>query len=298
MRGITVSRALSLFMLSLQGVKSPATVTWYRQRLAGLEARLGRKGIDRVKVSDLRLWRAALGRRKKLSVWTVHGHVRAARRLFAWLVDEGRLKISPAKRLELPRLTYEPRKGIEFHDMLKMIEAARERPRDYALVLFLADSAARCGGVANLTVEDLELSRGRAMVHEKGSKARPVYLRPRACAALRDYIGGRRSGPVFLSRWTGEGLKTGGIYQALERLAVCAGVTQRWNPHNWRHGAARGMLRRGANLAQVSQILGHSDVSVTVKFYGSFVDDELKAAHARYSWLPGEDESNDQLKAS
>ena len=49
------------------------------------------------------------------------------------------------------------------------------------------------------------------------------------------------------------------------------------------------MLRSGANLAQVSQILGHSDVSVTVKFYGSFVDEELKQLHGRYSWVPGED---------
>lgn len=297
-RGLTVSRTFELFLLSLEGVKSPATVTWYRQRLAGLEAQLGRKGIDRVKVTDLRLWRATLGQRKKLSVWTVHGHVRAARRLFNWLVQEGRLKVSPAKRLELPRLPYEPRKGIDYRDMLTIIGSAKGHPRDYALVLFLADSAARCGGVANLKVEDLELSRGRATVHEKGSRARAVYIQPRTCEALRDYLGGRRSGPVFLNQWTGKGLKPGGIYQVLERLAECCGVTERWNPHNWRHGAARGMLRRGANLAQVSQILGHSDVSVTVKFYGSFVDEELKAAHARYTWLPGEEESETQRKAS
>lgn len=298
MRTITVSRALSLFLVSLEGVKSPTTITWYRQRLAGLEAQLGRKGIGRVKVSDLRLWRGALSRRKKLSVWTVHGHVRAARRLFAWLVQEGRLKVSPAKRLELPKLTYEPRKGIDYSDMLKMVAAARGSPRDHALVLFLADTACRCGGVANLRVEELELARCRAVVMEKGSKTRTVYLTRRTCDALRTYIGGRRTGAVFLSRWTGVGLKPGGIYQVLERLAAAAGVTDRWNPHSWRHGAARGMLRRGANLAQVSQILGHSDVSVTVRFYGSFVDEELAAAHARYGWLPGEEEREDQLKAS
>lgn len=289
MRGTSVSRALSLFFASLEGVKSTATIAWYRQRLAGLEDRLGRKQVGRVTISDLRLWRAGLGKRK-LSVWTVHGHMRAARRFFAWLVTEGALKVSPAKRLEMPRLTYEPRKGIEYGDMLKMVAAARGSPRDFAIVLLLADTACRCGGVANLKVEDLELPIFQATVHEKGSKAREVFLLPRTCEALRAYLKGRRTGPVFLNQWTGKGLKPGGIYQVLERLAVCAGVTERWNPHSWRHGAARGMLRRGANLAQVSQILGHSDVSVTVKFYGAFVDAELKAAHARYGWLPTEDE--------
>ncbi len=289
MRGMSVSRALSSFLLSLEGVKSPATIAWYRQRLAGLEAQLGQKRIDQVSISDLRSWRASFSQRDNFSAWTLHGHVRAARRLFAWLVQEGRLKVSPAKRLELPRLTYEPRKGIEYGDMLKMITAARDSPRDYALVLFLADSACRCGGVASLRVGELELARGRATVCEKGSKSRQVFLQQRTCDALRSYLKGRSSGPVFLNQWTGRALKPGGIYQVLKRLAICAGVTERWNPHNWRHGAARGMLRRGANLAQVSQILGHSDVSVTVKFYGSFVDDELKAAHTRYGWLPVED---------
>ena len=272
----------------MDGVKSPATIAWYRKRLAGLEARLGKVGIDQVKVDQLRDWRACL-LRQELSVWTLHGHVRAARKFFRWLAEEGLLRCSPALRLELPRLTYEPRKGIDQRDMLRMIAQARASPRDYALVLFLADSAARCGGVASLTIPDLELVRGRAVVHEKGSKARTVYLQPRTCEALRSYLGTRVSGPVFLGL-SGKGLRYDGIYQLLKRLAHRAGVTERWNPHNWRHGAARGMLNRGANLAQVSQILGHSDVSVTVRFYGSFVDDELKAAHARYTWLPPSEE--------
>lgn len=279
-----------MFTKSLEGVASPATVAWYRWRLAGLEARLGSKRIDSITINDLRDWRAATAQRGGLSVWTLHGYVRAVRRLFNWLATEGHLPCSPAQRLELPRLTYEPRKGIDQRDMLRIIAEARGSPRDYALVLFLADTAARVGGVAGLRIEDCELSRGRAIVREKGLKARMVFLQRRTCEALRRYVGNRRSGPAFLNQWTGQVLRPGGVYQLLERLARRAGVSQRWNPHNWRHGAARGMLRRGANLAQVSQILGHSDVSVTVRFYGSFVDDELKAAHARYTWLPGEEE--------
>src|SRR5258707_371358 len=96
--------------------------------------------------------------------------------------------------------------------------------------------------------------------HRLAALAAPLALQGTG-RALRLYIGGRRTGPVFLNQWTGEALKPGGIYLLLKRLALSCGVTSRWNPHSWRHGAARGMLRRGANLAQVSQILGHSDVS-------------------------------------
>lgn len=275
--------AAALFAQSMEGVFSPATVVWYRRRLAPLLAAVGTRRIDRVSLDDLRAWRAELSTRP-LSPWTIHAHVRAARRFFAWLVEEGHLEQSPAARLELPTLPLEPARGISREDMLKIIAAARESPRDYALCLFLADTGARVGGVAGLTVADIDFSSGRAEVREKGSKARTVYLTRRTARALRAYLGGRRSGPVFLdNRKRGQPLQTGGIYQLLERLARAADVTGRWSPHAWRHGAARGWLKAGANLAQVSQMLGHSDVSVTVKFYGAFVDEELKAAHRRFT---------------
>jgi integrase/recombinase XerD len=282
-----VRRAIRLFLASLEGVKAPATVTWYSHRLAGLEARLGERRLGRLTISDLRQWRSALMARK-LSSWTRHGHVRAVRRFFRWLEIEGHTPANLAARLELPKLVFIPCPGIDYRDMLAMVRAARDCPRDYALVLVLADTAARVGGVAGLTIADLDLAGGRAIVTEKGSKSRPVFFRPRTAAALADYIDQRKVGPVFLSVKGGRRLLPSGIYQALERLAARAGVTDHWNPHSFRHGAARAMLRSGANLAQVSQILGHSDVGVTVKFYGSFVDEELKQLHSRYSWVPGE----------
>ena len=276
------NKSIELFLQALEGVMSPATVVWYRHRLAPLRDALGHRHVERLTVDRLRAWRAEVCRRP-LSEWTLHGHIRAARRFFKWLVEEGRLKQSPAARLELPALHYEPAKGISAADVLKMTALARtQHPRDYALCLLLADTGARVGGVAGLTVADLDFISGRAMVREKGGKSRAVYLTRRTCSALRDYLGGRRSGPVFLS-YKGNPLKAGGIYQALERIAKRAEVTGRWNPHAWRHGTARGWLKAGANLAQVSQMLGHSDVGVTVKFYGAFVDEELKAAHTRYT---------------
>lgn len=287
---MTVAELVALFLQALDGVMSPATLIWYRRRLGPMRDALGSLPLQQVTVDDLRAWRADLCRRP-LSPWTLHGYVRAVRRLFAWMVEEGHLPVSPAARLELPALPIEPARGIAPADMLKILDAARGAPRDYALCLFLADTGARVGGAAGLVVADLDFVSGRAEVREKGSKARTVYLTRRTSRALSDYLGGRRSGPVFLdSRRRGNPLQPGGIYQVIERLARRAGVTGRWNPHAWRHGAARGWLKAGANLAQVSQMLGHTDVSVTVKFYGAFVDEELKAAHRRFTVVREDEE--------
>lgn len=81
------------------------------------------------------------------------------------------------------------------------------------------------------------------------------------------------------------GLTENGVYQILKRLARDAGVKEGYNPHNWRHGAARGMIKLGASLSEVSQLLGHSSVTVTGDFYGIFSEEELHESHRTYAWI-------------
>jgi site-specific recombinase XerD len=221
----------------------------------------------------------------------VHDHVRAVRRFFSWLEIEGMIEVSPAKRLELPPLPDEPPKGVSMLDVQKMLIAAKDTPRDYALLVFFIDTGARVGGVAGLTWEDVSLDKGCATVREKGHggkhKARTVYFGTQTTNALahqREETEG--AGPVFPGQH-GQALTEFGIYQALKRIAQRAKIKGRWNPHAFRHSFARELLQRGANPAQVSQMLGHQDASITVRFYARFADQELKDAHTRYSWLNG-----------
>jgi integrase/recombinase XerD len=69
-------------------------------------------------------------------------------------------------------------------------------------------------------------------------------------------------------------------------MSYKAQITGRHNPHAFRHGFARGALQNGADISTVAQLLGHSDVSITVRFYARWSDEELKAKHAAVSWLP------------
>jgi site-specific recombinase XerD len=283
-----LSEAVEAFLVSCDGAKSPATVKWYRRRLGDLCGFLGACDVATITVFDLRRFRASVAGRG-LSVWTLHGYVRAVRRLFRWLADEGVLPVHVASRLELPKLPKRPRLGIPRDDAEKILMVARNTsPRDYAMVLFLAVTACRVGGLVGLRIADVDFARARAWVCEKGDKSRVVYLEARSLAALRAWLAVRPEVGhpfVFTSSRTGQPLTTSGVYQALRDLARAAGVPHGWNPHNWRHGAARGMQAAGMPTGQLSLILGHSDVRVTVEFYGTCDEDELAAAHARYAWL-------------
>lgn len=305
--------ALDEFYLSMAGIVSPRTVQWYRQKLQPLAWSLGDCHIEEVNTHMLRTWRADLANQDKryidhpnrepqeggLSWFTLHGHVRACRRFFKWLEEEELLKENPAKRLDLPPKPKKVRKGIRENDRDLIIEQAKGNPRDYAMVLFLADTACRAAGLAGLKISDLDLVSGVAVVNEKGrggnKKARLVYFGNRTKRALKEWLEVRPSEQkcpfVFINTGKGgtinktHGLSVSGVYQVLKRLAKDAGVEEGFNPHNWRHGAARGMIKNGASLIEVCQLLGHSSVTVTGDFYGTFSEDELKESHRAYAWI-------------
>lgn len=298
-----LSEALQEFDLALTGNVAGATRVWYQQRMGSLLDALGDVEIEEITISDLRRWRAGLIEQEQrwsehptrppadgpLSTWTVRGFVRAVRRLFAWLVDEGVLIKSPASRLNMPPPPANDPKAVDPDDVLAMLEVADVR--DQAIVAFLAGTGCRVGGLADLRLGDLELERcpARATVREKhrgGPSGRPVFLGPATLEMLVAWLEVRpisEHDHVFIGQ-RGP-LTESGIYQVLRRLAWRAGIAGRFNPHAFRHGFARGALDNGADLATVSQLLGHSSVAVTADFYARWSQDELAERHARYSWF-------------
>jgi len=297
----------------MEGVKSPKTIVWYEQKLRSLSYSLGDCDLEEIDLRMLRRWRADLAsmdqtyvghpnrgpKEGAMSLLTLHGYVRACKRFFKWCEEEGLLGDDVAHRLEFPPKPKAVRKGIKETARDKIIaEAEKGNPRDLALVLFLADTACRAGGLSGLKMKDLDMIFGVAVVHEKGkggnNKAREVYFEGRTKRALEEWLKIRPETKVpyvFLSIGQGgtnkkiHGITVSGIYQAIKRLAEKCGVEEDWNPHNWRHGAARGMIKNGASLIEVSQILGHSSVQVTGDIYGILGEDELKESHRAFSWM-------------
>ncbi|RMH38105.1 MAG: hypothetical protein D6694_12710 [Gammaproteobacteria bacterium] len=303
------------FLLSYKGVYAPATVKWYENRLKPLLKTLGEKNIEEITIDDLRMLYVKMaeqtqtytehphaGRKpteKGYSKYSLHAFVRAWKRLFKWAVEEGHLKISPAAHLQKPRLPQPNPKVISRDDVINLQNAALKfsthPERDYAIIRFLASTNARVGGVARLQLTDLDIEHRIARVREKGKggngKVRPVFFDEETADALKAWleIRDRDDNLVF-------GIGTAGIYQMLKRLSKKARLTGPYNPHAFRHGFAKGVLEQGANLAQVSQMMGHSTPTVTVEYYGQFATRELQEFYDRYCWLKNTSSKTDADK--
>ncbi|MCD0166355.1 tyrosine-type recombinase/integrase [Deinococcus sp. 12RED42] len=221
----------------------------------------------------------------------IHAYVRGLKALCGWTHQEELLPRNPAARLERPTL---PRRRLptmtpEAVGRLLAAASATDQPvRDTAVVLALFDTGIRLAELIGLTLDDLQPERGLLRVIGKGDKERSVPIGSRALGAVTSYVRRERRARhagvrhLFLSR-LGQPLTRSGISIRLSRLSEAAGFAREMTtPHTFRRGFAVEFLRNGGDVFTLQQILGHSSLEMTRK-YVTFLDEDLKAAHLRFS---------------
>lgn len=146
---------------------------------------------------------------------------------------------------------------------------AAGRTRDRLIVLTLLVCGLRNSELTGLEVPHLDLDAGTVFVSRgKGDKDRSVPCPSWLCDELRSYLAGRATGPVFPSRKGGGRLSGRAVQRLLATLAVRAGLPdagkpRRANPHRLRHSCAVTLLRSGADIITVRDLLGHGSVATT-----------------------------------
>ncbi|WP_420595108.1 tyrosine-type recombinase/integrase [Deinococcus sp.] len=221
----------------------------------------------------------------------VHGHARAIRALFNWAHREELLAANPVQRLELPTLARVrlPTVNVELTKRLLAVSKTQGQPlRDAAMILTLFDTGVRVQELASLRTEDLLFERGLVRVMGKGHKERFVPIGGRAMQAVSAYLRRERAAAhagvqhVFLGRG-GLGLTKSGVTLRLLRLGECLELPRSaCSPHTFRRGFAVEFLRNGGDVFTLQQIMGHANLEMTRR-YVTFLDDDLKAAHLRFS---------------
>jgi site-specific recombinase XerD len=260
--------------------------------------------VEHITVHDLRRYVVHQWDRG-LSPFTVAGRIRAIKRLFNFLAEEDIIAGNPAERIKIPVPKRVQPKGITEEDFCKVLASTDGRSvqdlRDRAILLFLRDTACRVAGLCGLKVGELDLDEGTAQVCEKGEKTRFVFFLPRTAEALQDWLTVRPTDKgdslfVGLHPKSSGGLTTRGVSHMLRRRGKRAGVEGPHSPHSFRHAFARDYLMDGGDLATLADLMGHTDVGITKRWYGHFTAKQLQTKHARHSpvrRLPGGGENGD-----
>jgi integrase/recombinase XerD len=152
--------------------------------------------------------------------------------------------------------------------------------RDYAVLVMLARLGLRAGEVAALRLEDVDWRAGELEIVGKGRRAERLPLPEDVGEAIVCYLQDGRPATaqdrsLFVRvRAPHHGLTTGGITQ----VVFAAAARARLGPihsHRLRHTAATQMLRAGASLEEIGQVLRHRQ-ALTTAIYAKVDRDALR----------------------
>ena len=199
---------------------------------------------------------------------------------FNFLLEEGVVSQDPTESLASPRIGRSLPKPLSEEEMgLLLQEASRgtslEARRDTAMIELVYATGMRVSELVFLSIGDLNLKEMYVRCRGKGSKERLINLHDQAVHALDTYLrdvrpqllsqrkkDGAREDALFLNR-RGERLTRQGIWLILKGCGRRASIKTPITPHTLRHSFATHMLKGGAPLRYLQELLGHASVSTT-----------------------------------
>lgn len=142
--------------------------------------------------------------------------------------------------------------------------------RNRTMIEMLYSCGLRVSELVSLHISDLFFDEGFIRVQGKGSKQRLVPVSRRCIEQVNTYLREYRPQPtdagsadtLFLNR-RGRGLSRVMVFNVVKDAAAMAGIDRDISPHTFRHSFATHMLKGGANIRQVQELLGHESVATT-----------------------------------
>ncbi len=144
----------------------------------------------------------------------------------------------------------------------------RSGRRDFAILTLLVRLGLRAGEVAALALDDIDWRAGEMVVHGKGKRADRLPLPTDVGAAMAAYLRrGRRANAEVRSVFVRvnaphRALSTSGVAHVVTTAARRAGLGH-IHAHRLRHTTATQLLRAGASLPEIGQLLRHRRVLTT-----------------------------------
>jgi integrase len=261
---------------------------------------LGSKRLESLSVADVRRFLVQL--EKKTTAATAKESHRVLRTALTAACREELVTRNVATLVEPPSVDARDLSPWSLDETLDFLAAARTDPLYAAFVLAIALGFRR-GEIVGLRWENLDLDnreirvrtqrqRVRGEVYEddpKGRRRKQTLPLPAICiaplrwqrlrqAAQRERAGAdwQETGYVFTTR-TGQPIEPRNLYRSFTRVADSAGIRV-IRLHDARHGCATLLTAAGVAPRVVMEILGHSQIAVTMNVYTHVVQDTQREA--------------------
>jgi site-specific recombinase XerD len=220
---------------------------------------------------------------------TARTRQQALRRFAAWLLAEGELEDDPLLGMKPPQLDVKVAEPLDADELKRLIKACagtslRDR-RDEAIVRLMGETGARAGEVCAMTVDDIDVRRGMAVIRRgKGGRGRVIPFGPQTGVAIDRYLRTRRTHRLAATAalWLGDRSQTfsyTALQKSLGSRARVAGI-DRFHPHLLRHTAATRWLAAGGSEGGLMAVAGWRSREMLDRYVAATAS-ERAAAEAR-----------------
>lgn len=261
---------------------SPFTLRNYKSCLYAFLGVLRGKDIKLIDNSDIDNFRLQL-KEKGLGFNSIQFHLIVLRQFlkFCFIHDFPTYKyykIETCKQIRkepeyLDRGDLEKILNVKDRDVFKSL-------RNTAIIRTLYSTGCRVSELQSLNREDIINDSVRVL--GKGRKYRIVFISPQARESLNRYLELREDKEKALfAGCCGKRLGVTMIEVVVRKYAKLAGIEKRVYPHALRHTFATELLKSGAPLPAIQQLLGHSSITTT-QIYTHITDPYLQEVHQNF----------------
>lgn len=286
-----------LIYIEVQKGRSLHTVKNYQRYLKRFTDFTTIKTVDQITDQIILNYQLQLNRTltksgKTLSKRTQNYYLIAIRNFLKYLVRQQITSLAP-DRIDLAKV------GDRELDLIDEAEFQRFRTssitkdktlslRNQALIELLFSTGLRVSELVSLD-RDCGWDKSEFTIRGKGSKLRLVFVSNVAMSAINNYLSARTDfdqalfirGDKNITSDQSQRLSVRSIERIVKQRAIAAGIAKKVTPHVLRHAFATDLLRNGADIRSVQNLLGHANISTT-QIYTHVTDKGLRDVHNKF----------------
>ena len=228
---------------------------------------------------------------RKLKASSQARHLSSLKAFFRYAMLEEIINHDPVDKIQGPKLERKLPEVLSVDEVNQLMDSIdlslANGTRNRALLETMYSCGLRVSELCDLQISNLHLEIELIKVRGKGNKERWVPISQLAINHLHNYINhSRRTGKivdediVFLNN-RGKRLSRQSVFLILKKYAENAGITKNISPHTLRHSFATHLLKGGADLKAIQDMLGHESITTT-EIYAHIDQDFLRKTIMKY----------------